>query len=52
MKSALEGIHIMDMQGNIVEANDTFCKMLGYTKEEMASLNVADWEAQWSSGQN
>ena len=36
MKSALEGIHIMDMQGNIVEANDTFCQMLGYTQEEMA----------------
>jgi diguanylate cyclase (GGDEF)-like protein/PAS domain S-box-containing protein len=48
MSSALEGIHIMDIQGNIVEANDTFCKMLGYTNVEMAGLNVADWEAQWS----
>ncbi len=42
MKSALEGIHIMDMQGNIVEANDAFCHLLGYTKEEMANLNAAD----------
>lgn len=48
MKSALEGIHIMDTQGNIVDANETFCHMLGYTQEEMAKLNVADWEAQWS----
>ena len=48
MKSALEGIHIMDMQGNIVESNDAFCRMLGYTQEEMANLNVADWDAQWS----
>jgi diguanylate cyclase (GGDEF)-like protein/PAS domain S-box-containing protein len=48
MKSALEGIHIIDMQGNIVEANDTFCEMLGYTQEEIAHLNVADWDAQWS----
>jgi len=38
----------MDMQGNIVEANDAFCHLLGYTQEEMANLNVADWEAQWS----
>ncbi|MGB8077362.1 MAG: PAS domain S-box protein, partial [Gallionella sp.] len=48
MSSALEGIHIMDVQGNIIEANDTFCKMLGYTNVEMSGLNVADWDAQWS----
>ncbi|MGA7750285.1 MAG: PAS domain S-box protein, partial [Gallionella sp.] len=48
MKSALEGIHIMDMQGNIVQANDTFCHMLGYTQEEISKLNVADWDAQWT----
>ncbi len=48
MKSALEGIHIMDMRGNLVEFNDTFCQMLGYTREEAAKLNVADWDAQWS----
>lgn len=48
MRSALEGIHIMDMQGNVVEANDTFCHMLGYTQQEMSKLNVSDWNAQWS----
>ncbi len=48
MSSALEGIHIMDIRGNIIEANDTFCKMLGYTNVEMSGLNVADWDAQWS----
>jgi diguanylate cyclase (GGDEF)-like protein/PAS domain S-box-containing protein len=48
MKSALEGIHIMDMFGNIVEVNDTFCHMLGYTQQEMSRMNVADWDAQWS----
>ncbi|HTN93898.1 MAG TPA: PAS domain S-box protein [Gallionella sp.] len=48
MKSTLEGIHIMDEVGNVVEVNDTFCRMLGYTQDEMARLNVADWDAQWS----
>ncbi|MGA7595279.1 MAG: PAS domain S-box protein [Gallionella sp.] len=48
MNSALEGIHIMDMDGNIVEVNETFCRMLGYSREEAARLNVADWDAQWS----
>ena len=48
MDSTLEGIHIMDIHGNIVEANDTFCGMLGYTQAEAAKLNVADWDAKWS----
>jgi diguanylate cyclase (GGDEF)-like protein/PAS domain S-box-containing protein len=48
MKSALEGIHIMDMNGNLVEFNDTFCRILGYTREEAMDLNVSDWDAQWS----
>ncbi len=48
MQNSMDGIHVMDMQGNIVEANSAFCRMLGYTPEEMARLNVADWDAQWS----
>ena len=48
MKSALEGIHIMDILGNVVEVNDTFCQMLGYSKEEMLQMNVSDWDAQWT----
>jgi PAS domain S-box-containing protein len=45
MDNALEGIHILDEQGNLLEANDSFCRMLGYTKAELRHLNVADWEA-------
>ena len=48
MKSTFDGIHVLDIQGRLVEANDAFCKMLGYSQEEAARLNVADWDAQWS----
>ncbi|MDD2915928.1 MAG: PAS domain S-box protein [Gallionella sp.] len=48
MLSSIDGIHIMDIHGNLIEANDSFCKMLGYTQTEVAGLNVADWNAQWS----
>ena len=48
MQSSGDGIHILDDQGNVVEANETFCKMLGYTGEEALHLNVADWDTQWS----
>src|SRR3989338_6874616 len=49
MKNSMDGIHVMDMSGNIVEANDAFCQMLGYSHEEMARLNVTDWDAQWAA---
>jgi diguanylate cyclase (GGDEF)-like protein/PAS domain S-box-containing protein len=48
MKNALDGIHVMDVQGNVVEVNDSFCYMLGYTHEEACQLNIADWNAQWT----
>ncbi|MEO8342731.1 MAG: PAS domain S-box protein, partial [Gallionella sp.] len=51
LKTAIDGIHIMDMQGNIVEANDAFCNMLGYSLEEMLSLNIATVNAQYTGGQ-
>ena len=42
MKTSLDGIHIMDIDGNLLEANDAFCRMLGYTQEEVMHLNVTD----------
>ncbi len=48
MQNSLEGIHIMDIDGNLIEVNSAFCNMLGYTREEALKLNVADWDAQWS----
>lgn len=49
MNTSLDGIHVMDIQGNLLEANDAFCHMLGYTQEEIAHLGVADWDAQWTA---
>ncbi len=41
-----DGIHIIDKSGNLIEANDSFCKMLGFTKNEIKHLNITDWNAQ------
>ena len=48
LQAANDGIHVLDEQGNVVEANPAFCRMLGYTREEVLHLHVADWDAQWS----
>jgi len=47
MMTSMDGIHVMDMQGNILAANDAFYRMLGYTQEEVSGLNVNDWNAQY-----
>ena len=47
MTTSMDGIHVMDMQGNILAANDAFCRMLGYTQKEVSGLNVAGWDVQW-----
>lgn len=45
MKTAMDGIHLLDMEGNLVEASPSFCRMLGYSESEVAGLNVGDWDA-------
>lgn len=39
---AADGIFIFDRQGNFLSANKSGCKMLGYTRDELILLNVAD----------
>ncbi len=49
MQNSMEGIHVMDVEGNVLEVNDAFCSMLGYTREEVMRLNVRDWDGHFSA---
>ena len=44
LQTACDGIHILDDQGYVIEANPAFCNMLGYSYDEILKLNVADWD--------
>ena len=48
LHTACEGIHVLNNLGQVTEVNDAFCSMLGYTREELLTLNVADWDVQWN----
>jgi hypothetical protein len=48
LRTATDGIHVLDLKGNILQVNDSFCEMLGYTREEAMKLNVSQWDARWS----
>jgi len=45
LETASDGIHVLDMEGNVVELSDSFARMLGYSAEEAGRLNVRDWDA-------
>lgn len=52
MQASGDGIHVINTQGKLIEANEAFCKMLGYSYEELRHLRVIDWDAKWSPEEN
>ena len=48
LHNASDGIHILDNDGDVIEASDSFYAMLGYCREEALHLNVADWDAKYT----
>ena len=45
LQTAIDGIHILDDDGKLIEFSPSFAAMLGYTPEEMQGLKVQDWDA-------
>ncbi len=46
LRNASDGIHILDAEGNLIEASDSFCAMLGYERNEAIGMNVSCWEVE------
>ncbi len=49
LRNASDGIHILDADGRVIEASDSFCSMLGYTREEVIGMHVSQWDASMDS---
>ena len=49
LRNASDGIHIMDDSGTVVEASDSFCTMLGYTRDEVIGMHASVWDAKFDS---
>lgn len=50
LHNARDGIHILDINGRIVDVSDSFCRMLGYTREDVIGMHVTQWDANFSAG--
>ena len=44
IRTSLDAFVITDIEGNIVEVNDAYCQMTGYSREELLTMNTADIE--------
>lgn len=44
LRNASDGIHILDYDGNVIEASESFCELLGYPREEIIGMNVFEWD--------
>lgn len=45
LKTATDGIHIVDANGILREANDAFLNCLGYDKSAIGKLKAWEWDA-------
>ncbi len=46
LKSAADGVHILDANGNLIDYSASFIHSLGYTDDEAKDLTLFDFEAQ------
>jgi len=42
--SAVEGFWMVDLDGNIVDVNEAYCRMSGFSREELVSKHISDME--------
>jgi len=48
LETATDGIHILDRDGNLVEASPSFYRMLQFSDMSPPKLHVSDWDGQWN----
>ena len=47
LRSAVDGIHIIDDSGRLVEASDSFARMLGYDQAQIPGMKIEAWDSRW-----
>ena len=45
LETAMDGFWLLDMQGRLLEINETYCRMSGYSARELKSMHISDLEA-------
>jgi PAS domain S-box-containing protein len=44
LETAIDGFWLVDIQGKLMEVNDAYCRLSGYTKQELLNMNISELE--------
>ena len=44
LETAIDGFWLVDMQGKLMEVNDAYCRLSGYSKQELLNMNISELE--------
>ncbi|MHB8086272.1 MAG: PAS domain-containing sensor histidine kinase, partial [Dehalococcoidia bacterium] len=45
LRTAMDGFWVVDMRGRFLNVNDTYCKLIGFSRDELLSMSIRDVEA-------
>lgn len=45
IQTAMDGYCLLDLQGRILEVNEAYCRILGYSEQELLNMSIQDLEA-------
>lgn len=51
LESSADGIHIVDLEGNLTAYSPSFCEMLGYSDNEIKHLKIFEWDVHLSEAE-
>jgi PAS domain S-box-containing protein len=45
LETAIDGFWLVDMEGKVIEVNEAYCRMSGYSEAELIGMHISDVEA-------
>ena len=45
LRTAMDGFWLLDMQGRLLDVNETYCRMSGYSVQELLAMRITDLDA-------
>ena len=45
IQTSMDGFWLIDIQGNFLDVNDAYCRLIGYNRDELLTMKIQDVEA-------